>query len=747
MQRCTGLLVIHGIGEQRCGQTRDDVIAALRLAYPSAKASIQRGVGIVATEDWQVRLYEVYWANILSGPAVAGSFDIAGVQQLVWFPWLNHRRIPWYKNRYPYGLVLTWTAFLVPFGLVLSAAYYGATLLFALFAGVSQEFTKTGREKRKRLGPLEAAKAGAAKSAAVHYLLDRFAADVLNYANAAAGARAPVPDAEERIYTRLDKLLQRAVADGCPEIQVLAHSLGSLIAYRALTQRLDRLSSMIALPFEGAAIGKPRLTGFLTIGSPLEKIQFFWPKLLRTGPRLGRVSEEFRWDNFKSPLDPVGGVLTRYDEFASVIANHPVQGAGGLMSAHSGYLRNPAFLREFGPKLTGKPLEYSPAGTHKFWLYLRIAFETLGFPVLLVLLAVLGVVFIMAVGSIGGLVLALPAEWLGNALSWKGPVAFAEGFRQVVTWMFPLVLLVLAVPLGFAAASKMHNAHWQWPEAPEANDGAEPAVPEKPAVKRSTAMPETKAVAKSPGTKWHLLGSVAILVAIASVGLHVPQRAWAWTGILILMTVFAVLNGHGITGAPWGILIDSRNKMSLSRLQMLLWTLVILSALITAILGNVPLTDSPMEIVIPVELWVLLGLSGATAVGAPALLSTKRGKQADPNELQKTEKALGEQGAAPLDTEEKSVVLRNKDIRDARFSELLKGDESGNAATVDLGKLQMFFFTFVLVCGYGAAMYVLFQKGGLVTSLPPVQEGMNVLLGISQTGYLATKAVSTSKEA
>lgn len=40
-RRCTGLLVIHGIGEQRCGQTRDDVLAAPRLGYPSAKHRVQ----------------------------------------------------------------------------------------------------------------------------------------------------------------------------------------------------------------------------------------------------------------------------------------------------------------------------------------------------------------------------------------------------------------------------------------------------------------------------------------------------------------------------------------------------------------------------------------------------------------------------------------------------------------------------------------------------------------------------------
>ncbi len=251
---------------------------------------------------------------------------------------------------------------------------------------------------------------------------------------------------------------------------------------------------------------------------------------------------------------------------------------------------------------------------------------------------------------------------------------------------------------------------------------------------------------KSPGTILHLLGSVALLFAIGWIGLRWEQRASAWLVILVLMAAFAILNGHGITGALWGILIDSRNKMSLSRMQMLVWTLVVLSALITGILSNVARgSNSPMEIAVPSELWVLLSISTGAAVGAPALLNSKRQKQADSAELQRTVENLEKQGHPPPDVEA-SVVLRNVDIHDARWSELLKGDESGNASTVDLGKLQMFFFTFVLVCGYGAATYAMFRQGEQVTALPPVQEGMNVLLGISQTGYLAGKVVNYSKE-
>jgi hypothetical protein len=252
---------------------------------------------------------------------------------------------------------------------------------------------------------------------------------------------------------------------------------------------------------------------------------------------------------------------------------------------------------------------------------------------------------------------------------------------------------------------------------------------------------------KHPGTLWHLLGSVALLVAIGWAGLRQDaDQTRAWVIVLVLMTAFAVLNGHGITGVWRGILIDHRNRMSLSRLQILAWTLIVLSALVTSILTNVRLgADAPLEVIVPQPLWILMGISAAAAFGAPALLGNKRSKEADPEEWRRTAHTLMEQGnAAPL-AEDPSIVLRNRTVRDARWSELLKGDESGNAAAVDLGKLQMFLFTFVLACGYAAALYAMFQGDEIVTALPAVEDGMNVLLGISQTGYLASKTANVSK--
>jgi hypothetical protein len=243
-----------------------------------------------------------------------------------------------------------------------------------------------------------------------------------------------------------------------------------------------------------------------------------------------------------------------------------------------------------------------------------------------------------------------------------------------------------------------------------------------------------------------------LLAVIAWVGLRVRpggslSRSGAWLLILGLMTAFAVLAGRGITGYWRGILIDNRFKMSLGRLQLLAWTLVVLSALVTAGLTNGAFgAQSPLAIHVPQELWVLLAISTASAIAGPALLAPKATKEADPKELGKTLSELKKGDNIKIDTVLPDLVVRNQDPESARWGDILKGDESGNAATVDLGKLQMFFFTFVLVLGYAVALARLFDGAGAISILPVVDSSMNTLLGISHTGYLANKAVPHSLE-
>ena len=125
-----------------------------------------------------------------------------------------------------------------------------------------------------------------------------------------------------------------------------------------------------------------------------------------------------------------------------------------------------------------------------------------------------------------------------------------------------------------------------------------------------------------------LIGLVAILVLITWIGLksHPDDGATAWIQILVLMTVFSIVCGRAITGHWRGILIDRRNKMSLSRLQLLVWTLVVLSAIIAAVLSNVAFGwHSPLEITIPSQMWILMGITTGAAIGSPAIMTSVGG--------------------------------------------------------------------------------------------------------------------------
>jgi hypothetical protein len=85
-----------------------------------------------------------------------------------------------------------------------------------------------------------------------------------------------------------------------------------------------------------------------------------------------------------------------------------------------------------------------------------------------------------------------------------------------------------------------------------------------------------------------------------------------WLIFMALMGVTIVWIGYGITGVPLGFLIDPRNKMSLSRLQLILWTIVVLPAFLAAAVFNFGAgVEDPLNITVPPEVWGLLGISGS----------------------------------------------------------------------------------------------------------------------------------------
>jgi hypothetical protein len=266
---------------------------------------------------------------------------------------------------------------------------------------------------------------------------------------------------------------------------------------------------------------------------------------------------------------------------------------------------------------------------------------------------------------------------------------------------------------------------------------------------------------------WGVLTLVATAVAfaVASYAWRAPARAHAWPVVMGGLALAFASVGMAMQGDPRGILIDDRNMLSLSRLQITLWTLVIVSAYMTSAmsnaisaLGKVPAGQVPgadASIAIPPSVWLLLGISVTSWVGAPMILTPKRGQPASPDQVAAT---LGAKNApppaavpaaaataSPVPFAVEGVVLTKTDSRFASFSDLFRGEEVGNATTIDVGKLQLFFFTLTVVVAYAIALYAKLVAPGPVTSFPDLDASVVALMGISNAGYLANKAAPHSK--
>ena len=240
---------------------------------------------------------------------------------------------------------------------------------------------------------------------------------------------------------------------------------------------------------------------------------------------------------------------------------------------------------------------------------------------------------------------------------------------------------------------------------------------------------------------------VIILPGIVLVGLLIPKASGlvSWLLILGLLTIFIFLAGYIINGRVLGCLIDSRNQMSLSRLQTIVWTILILSAFLAEALirtrGHDP---SAVAISVPEQIWIVLGISTTSLVGSPLIRNSKKDQGVRDEEeatVESNMEALAEQDsvAAANITNIGRVVVKS-DPNQASLSDMFKGDEVTDCSQLDLGKVQMFYFTLVLVLAYGVQLGSLFLAGQFFESMPVLDSGMVALLGISHAGYLGNKA-------
>jgi hypothetical protein len=247
-------------------------------------------------------------------------------------------------------------------------------------------------------------------------------------------------------------------------------------------------------------------------------------------------------------------------------------------------------------------------------------------------------------------------------------------------------------------------------------------------------------------TIWHTISLLVILLAIVLIAWQISteQVLLHWLLTLGALFLFALVAGHGTTGLFWfGWLINEQNRISLSRLQMFLWTFVILSTFMTAVSVNLKEGNysTAAAITIPKEILAVMGISTASLVGSPLIL---KGKKERENEslLMKTFKVNTLNDLTP---EQKGsavgILQQNLQPKDAHLYELIRGEEISNKKRLDLTRLQNLLFTLILVGVYVVSLGYMLTSAIPISEFPQLGDSAVTLLAISHAGYLTGKAV------
>ena len=248
---------------------------------------------------------------------------------------------------------------------------------------------------------------------------------------------------------------------------------------------------------------------------------------------------------------------------------------------------------------------------------------------------------------------------------------------------------------------------------------------------------------------WAALPLVVIGVGlpVAAAQLGSEYRGYAFLGVLVLLAAELGVIGWLVNERPIGAFVDSRNCLSLSKLQAGAWTVVVLSALATIAVFNIlaqastggSVTD--LDITIPGELLLAMGISATSLVAAPALMSVKVDQDPTARSVAKAarRKATLHTGAPTGVTE--GIVPTNAAPRDASWANLVTGDEVGNFNSPDLGKIQQLLITVLLLGCYTGYVFInLSTRAAPIHALPALDKSFVWLLGISHASYLAYKA-------
>lgn len=289
---------------------------------------------------------------------------------------------------------------------------------------------------------------------------------------------------------------------------------------------------------------------------------------------------------------------------------------------------------------------------------------------------------------------------------------------------------------------------------------------------------------------WYAVITLVLVIIMVVIACFVPTKPqfWVWAWIINLILMFGVMGTISLSvGSKWGfwaIFVDNRRMVSLSRFQIVLWTLVVLSALWT--IGLARVADSielhpkayvcelpapegeaeqapeaeapppkeaepcaaPLDLQLPEVLWALMGISITSAVASPLIKENKQQRTLpeQPGYDQTFDDTLAD---LPVSETTKREIRdtyghRGSEVvkRRPEFSDMFRGETVKDFPHVDIAKVQNFFFTIVAVVTYAIALGAAIRGAESISSLfqfPDVTGGLLAILSISHAGYLVNK--------
>lgn len=273
----------------------------------------------------------------------------------------------------------------------------------------------------------------------------------------------------------------------------------------------------------------------------------------------------------------------------------------------------------------------------------------------------------------------------------------------------------------------------------------------------------------------------------------------AWAGISLVMLGLLIVLGHA-RGHWFGAFIDGRNRYSLSKIQITLWTITVLGSWLAIAMTRAASgieAGQILQVSIPGSIVAALGLSSASfafSTGIKSAQSNRRGVVALRPETKlrmqelrqsidtKTTEAAAKKSEAGKQAEDSAeraalelthealtaeievlqaeldrltarqeeaaaaqgLLVTNADPSDAHPTDVFSGEQVGEAHLVDMGKVQMFFITLAIVGSYALALRAgvddrSFFGTGENVSFPEIPESMVTIFALSHGGYLAMK--------